>query len=88
MVAKISPLKTQKNSQTDAAKKDILGNQFYSAASNQNEKVVVCSVITSARPEQASLLEEEKNAYQRPSNYIPLRYKPNAANLSGAAVVA
>ena len=105
LIAQISPLKTEKkpliqpvrsNERTISAegKHEINGNHFYSVNSSDNEKVIVCSVITSSRPETAvananatqppptsklTEVEEEKQIYAKPSNYIPLRYKPQFA---------
>ena len=64
LIAQISPLKTEKkpliqpvrsNERTISAegKHEINGNHFYSVNSSDNEKVIVCSVITSSRPETA-----------------------------------
>lgn len=65
-----------------------IGNQFYSPNSNENDKVVVCSMISSARPEPTQALT---NAVQAPAtvllsepitnatmNYVPLRFKPTS----------
>lgn len=55
LVAKMSPLRVKaKNVKPDS---NNLGQQFYAANSNDQEKVVVCSVITSARPEQPPVVQ-------------------------------
>jgi hypothetical protein len=60
LVATTSPLRVK--TRFDEEKKILIerderkGNKFYSADSSDMEKVVVCSVITSSRPEEENSL--------------------------------